>query len=336
MALNIGSKIDSVMARIRQAQEQARAEMAAAAKSVKEPLPDAPDAKPLNAAEGRYLDSFEAERAKKMGLPSLAAPPPPGTDPAAQPSAVPANLATDAQKEEGWNAPQTTVAQTSKKGCAEATLTYLEQAGAEEAAPLTQQEAREKVRNKADTLATSETAGVKDRVQVNLDDGATPDEMGAMLGSMGIKVTNGFDECNTDALSGALKRGQMALALVDSNALLNTTLEEGEKGPESGELHWLTIDGVNPGLTNSTEDDLYRVRDPVNGAYWVKASDLKKSIDQAQEKHDSGGVMTVKKDRSANTKEEREALARTNLEHTQPLGKGNGGASRRLSVSESS
>ncbi|MFP2902527.1 hypothetical protein [Corallococcus sp. 4LFB] len=336
MALNIGSKLDSVMARIRQAQEQARAEMAAAAQSVKEPLPDSPDAKPLNAAEGRYLDSFEEERAKKMGLPSLAAPPPPGTDVTAQPSAVPANLATEAQKEEGWNAPQTTVAQTSKKGCAEATLTYLEQAGAEEAAPLTQQEARENVRNNADTLATSETAGVKDRVQVNLDDGATPDEMGAMLGSMGIKVTNGFDSCDTDALSGALKRGQMALALVDSNALLNTTLEEGNKGPESGELHWLTIDGVNPGLTDSTDDDLYRVRDPVNGAYWVKASDLKKSIDQAQEKHDSGGVMTVKKDRTANTKEEREALARTNLKHTQPLGKGNGGASRRLSVSESS
>ncbi|WP_147442388.1 hypothetical protein, partial [Corallococcus exercitus] len=72
MALNIGSKLDSVMARIRQAQEQARAEMAAAAQSVKEPLPDAPNAKPLNAAEGRYLDSFEEERAKKMGLPSLA------------------------------------------------------------------------------------------------------------------------------------------------------------------------------------------------------------------------------------------------------------------------
>ncbi|WP_158626604.1 hypothetical protein, partial [Corallococcus interemptor] len=256
--------------------------------------------------------------------------PPPGTDPAA--SAIPTNEATQAQKEQGWNAPQTTVAQTSKKGCAEATLTYLEQAGAEEAAPLTQQEAREKVRNKADTLSTS----VRDRVNVNLDDGATPDEMGAMLGSMGIKVTNGFDECNTDALSSALKHGQMALAMVDSGALLNTTLAEGDKGPESGELHWLTIDGVNPGKSRGTDDDLYRVRDPVNGAYWVKASDLKKSIEQAQAKHGSGGVMTVQKDGTAKTPEKREALAQANLERTQALGKGNGGASRRLSVSESS
>ncbi|MFB1483848.1 hypothetical protein [Corallococcus sp. RDP092CA] len=330
MALGIGSKLDSVMARIRQATEQARAEMAAAAQSVQEPLPDAPDAKPLNAAEGRYLDSFEEERARKMGLPALAAPPPPGTEPAA--SAVPTNEATQAQKEQGWNAPETTVAQTSKKGCAEATLTYLEQSSAEESAPLTQQEAREQVRNKADTLSTS----VKDRVDVNLDDGATPDEMGAMLGSMGIKVTNGFDECDTDALSGALKNGQMALALVDSNALLNTTLAEGEKGPDSGELHWLTIDGVNPGKSKGTDDDLYRVRDPVNGAYWVKASDLKKSIAQAQEQHGSGGVMTVQKDGTAKTDAQREALAQANLERTQPLGKGNGGASRRLSVGESS
>ncbi|MBN9682783.1 MULTISPECIES: hypothetical protein [unclassified Corallococcus] len=327
MALGIGSKLDSVMARIR----QAAAERAAAAQSVKEPLPDAPDAKAVNPAEGRYLDSFEEERAKKMGMPDLAAPPPPGTDPATA-SAVPTNEATQAQKEQGWNAPQTTVAQTSKKGCAEATLTYLEQSSAEEAVPLTQQEAREKVRNKADTLSTS----VRDRVNVNLDDGATPDEMGAMLGSMGIKVTNGFDECNTDALSGALKHGQMALAMVDSGALLNTTLAEGEKGPESGELHWLTIDGVNPGKSKSTDDDLYRVRDPINGAYWVKASDLKKSIEQAQAKHGSGGVMTVQKDGTAKTTEQREALAQSNLERTQPLGKGNGGASRRLSVGESS
>ncbi|RKG62660.1 hypothetical protein D7X30_05125 [Corallococcus sp. AB011P] len=326
VAINIGAKLDSVMARIR----QASAERAAAAQSVKEPLPDAPDAKALNPAEGRYLDSFEEERAKKMGLPSLAAPPPPGTDPAA--SAIPTNEATQAQKEQGWNAPQTTVAQTSKKGCAEATLTYLEQSSAEEAVPLTQQEAREKVRNKAGTIAT----GVSDQVAVNLDDGATPDEMGAMLGTMGIKVTKGFGECNTDALSGALKHGQMALAMVDSNALLNMTLAEDEQLPETGELHWLTIDGVNPGLSDSTDDDLYRVRDPINGAYWVPASDLKKSIEQAQEKHGSGGVMTVQKDGTAKTDEQRQALARSNLERTQPLGKGNGGASRRLSVGESS
>lgn len=326
MSFGIGSKLDSVMARVR----QATAERAAAAQSVKEPLPDAPDAKPLNPAEGRYLDSFEEERAKKMGLTSLAAPPPPGTDPAA--SAIPTNEATQAQKEQGWNAPQTTVAQTSKKGCAEATLTYLEQSSAEEAAPLTQQEAREKVRNKANTLAT----GVKDQVDVNLDDGATPAEMGAMLGTMGIKVTKGFGECNTDALSGALKHGQMALAMVDSNALLNMTLAEDEQLPETGELHWLTIDGVNPGLSDSTDDDLYRVRDPINGAYWVPASDLKKSIEQAQEKHGSGGVMTVQKDGTAKTDEKRQALARANLERTQPLGKGNGGASRRMSVGESS
>ncbi|WP_147469377.1 hypothetical protein [Corallococcus sp. AB045] len=326
MAINIGAKLDSVMARIR----QASAERAAAAQSVKEPLPDAPDAKALNPAEGRYLDSFEEERAKKMGLPSLAAPPPPGTDPAA--SAIPTNEATQAQKEQGWNAPQTTVAQTSKKGCAEATLTYLEQSSAEEAVPLTQQEAREKVRNKAGTIAT----GVSDQVAVNLDDGATPDEMGAMLGTMGIKVTKGFGECNTDALSGALKHGQMALAMVDSNALLNMTLAEDEQLPETGELHWLTIDGVNPGLSDSTDDDLYRVRDPINGAYWVPASDLKKSIEQAQAQHGSGGVMTVQKDGTAKTDEQRQALARSNLERTQPLGKGNGGASRRLSVGESS
>lgn len=333
MAFNIGSRIDSVMARIRQAQEQARAEMAAAAQSVKEPLPDAPDAKPLNAAEGRYLDSFQEERAKKMGMPELAAPPPAGAAPA---TAVPVNEATEAQKDKGWKAPQTTVAQTSKKGCAEATLTYLEQSSSDDEVPLSQQEAREKVRNKADTLATSETAGVRDRVEVNLDDGATPDEMGAVLGSMGIKVTDGSAEVDTDALSGALKNGQMALALVDSNALLNTTLAPGEQPKEGGELHWLTIDGVNPGKTDSPDDDLYRVRDSVNGAYWVKASDLKKSVAEAQEQHGSGGVMTVQKDGSAKTTEQREALARENLEHTGPLGKGNGGASRRLSVGESS
>lgn len=329
MALGIGSKLDSVMARIRQAAEQARADMAAAAQSVKEPA--GRSGRQGGQPRGRSLPGLLRGGARpEDGHAVPGRPPPPGTDPAA--SAIPTNEATQAQKEQGWNAPQTTVAQTSKKGCAEATLTYLEQSSAEEAAPLTQQEAREKVRNKADTMTTS----VKDRVDVNLDDGATADEMGAMLGSMGIKVTNGFDECNTDALSGALKNGQMALALVDSNALLNTTLAEGEKGPDSGELHWLTIDGVNPGKSKSTDDDLYRVRDPVNGAYWVKASDLKKSISQAQEQHGSGGVMTVQKDGTAKTTEQREALAQANLERTQPLGKGNGGASRRLSVGESS
>jgi hypothetical protein len=338
----IGSSLDAVMARIRQAQEQAQAraaERAKAAQSVKEPLPDAPGAKKANAAEGRYLDSFQEERAKKMGLPELSAPPPPGTDPAT--TAVPANEAKEAQKESGWKNTQPTVAQTSKKGCAEATLTYLEQSSAEEGEELTQEQAQEKVRNKADTLSTSSLANIDDRLKVNLDDGATPDEMGATLGSMGLKVTHTTPECDTDLLSGSLQKGQMALAMVDS-ATLNSVLnpdaapQEAQDGQEASQLHWLTIDGVNTGKTKDTGDDLYRVRDPVNGAYWVKASDLKKAIDAAQQKHGSGGVMTVQKDKTAKTKEDRESLSLRNLEQSHVLGKGNGGASRRLSVSESS
>ncbi|MCY1043604.1 hypothetical protein OV208_19955 [Corallococcus sp. bb12-1] len=335
---NIGAKIDSVMERVRQAQAQAEAhaaQMAAAAQSVKQPLSDAPNAKPLNANEGRYLDSFQEERAKKKGLPELAAPQAPG---ATTPSALPANEAKEAQQEKGWKTSEPTVVQTSKKGCAEATLTFLEQSDGENEAELSQEQAREKVRNRADTLAVSPT-GVRDLgVDVNLDDGATPDEMGAILGGMGIEVTSGSSECDPKALSGALKKGEYALALVDSNALLNTTLEPGQQSQEPGELHWITIDAVDPGKTNSKDDDLYRVRDPANGAYWVKASDMKKIVSEAQEKHGSGGIMTVQKEKGRATKapDELAALARRNLERTAPLGDGNGGASRRASVAESS
>ena len=336
MGFNIGSQIDSVMARVRKATEQVRTNIAAAAESVKEPLADAPNAKPLDVYQGVYLDSFEPERARQKGLVELAAPPPPGST--APPSGMPVNEAEQAQQENGWKSTQPTVVQTSKTGCAEAALTFLEQSDSEAPAPLTQQQAQEQVRNKADTLASS-PSGVKDQgVHVNLDDGATPAEMGAVLGSMGIAVTRSSADCDTRMLSHALNKGELALAQVDSNALLNTTLDPDKQTQEPGELHWITIDGINPGLTDSADDDLYHVRDSVNGAYWMTAADLKKCVSSAKENHDGGGVMTIQKekDRKTKTPEQLEALAQRNVERANVLGKGNGGASRRASISESS
>ncbi|CAM3581025.1 hypothetical protein G4177_26020 [Corallococcus sp. ZKHCc1 1396] len=334
LTTSIGAKLDSVMERVRQAQAQAPV-----AEPVK-PTTGTPDVRPTNPNDGRYLDSFQDSATKKPGLPVLTTPEPVTvTDPAGVTDPPPTNNAKAAQEEMGWKTNESTVMQTSTNGCAEATLTFLEQSDGEHATDLTTQEAREKVRNKADTLAGSPSAVQEMGLELNLDDGATPDELGAILGSMGIEVTSGSDKCNPTALSNALNKGQYAVALVDSNALLNTKLKPKDRTQEPGQLHWITIDAVDRGKSRlSQEDDRYHVRDSVNGDYWVHASDMKKIVSEAQSRHGSGGIITVQMEKGRATKapDHLEKLARKNLEHTAALGDGNGGASRRASIAESS
>lgn len=275
-----------------------------------------------------YRDSFEAGASTRPGLPALSVPALPL---ASGPQLV--NEAAGAQAEHQWKGEEGPVAQTTDTSCGEASLAQVKKAKDSTVAPASDDQQRQEVRS---TAATAGQA-VRDQFEVNLDDGTRPEEMGAVLGSMGIAVTRGLSNYDPVAISDALKSGQLGMAMVDSNALTNSLLPPDQQKKEPGALHWITIDGYNKGeLAGDPMDDKFRVKDSVNGSYWVSARDLLGAMDAARLQHHGTGGMMLLENRPNATQAEREALSRSNLEQTASLGNGTGIGSRRLGASESS
>lgn len=295
------------------------------ARSLETPkLPAAPQqaTEPAAQAPSAYhRDSFESAPASRPGMPALNAP-------------QPVNEAADAQAAQQWHIDEAVVAQQTEIDCGESTLTMLKKAKDQDAGPVSDAQKREEVRSSAGTASKA----VQDRFQLNMTDGMRPEEMGAMLGSMGIGVTRGVANYDTWAISEGLKAGQLGMAMVDSNVLANLGLPPDQQKKEAGALHWITIDGFNKGeLGHDTMDDQFRVKDSVRGEYWVSAKDLLKAMDVARIQHGgTGGMMLLQNRPDVTTPEAREALSRENLAHTESLGKGNGIGSKRLTTSESS
>jgi hypothetical protein len=281
-------------------------------------------------------DAFDRAAGRPLGMPSLTVPeipwstvvPNPGTQ-------APVNEVAQAQERKGWASEKAAVAQSSlEEGCGEASLAFIQKASSQDASFLSEKQQREEVRATAAAVnAAPSTAG---EVKVNLDDGATAQEMGAVLGNMGIDVARGMESYDAKAMTESLKAGQFVMAMVDSNALLNSALAPGERLKEPGALHWVTIDGFNSGGTADTSDDKYRVKDPVHGEYWVSAKDLKRAVDEGKQRHGGGGLLALEKRRDADTREELESLTKKNLDRTRSFGKAGGHGSRRFSVGESS
>jgi hypothetical protein len=282
----------------------------------------------------RGQDTFEAAPVKRESMPKLTVPDAPGTwDGVSEP----VNEAAQAQAEKGWDTDKKGwIRQTLPSGCGEASLAFVNTASRGKGQqPGSEDTAIQEVRAKAEALNTSKPPEKK--VAVHLADGATPEEMGVVLGEMGIDVTDGYPTHDANAMSEALKRGELGLALVDSNAILNAALPAHERSQEPGQLHWVTLDGFNSGLSEKdASDDLYRVKDPVHGKYWVSAKDLQKGIKKGKQAHGGGGVLVVEKRKDVDTQEKREWLGEKNRLVSASLGKPDGHGSRRRSVSESS
>lgn len=296
--------------------------------SAPQPVNEAPRAPGPSAY---FQDTFESGATPGAGLPALSVPP--GPLPVAS-GPQPVNEAAEAQARQQWHGGEAAVAQTTDTGCGEASLAQVKKAKDPAAASASDDQKRQEVRS----TAAMASQAVQDRFQLNLEDGTRPEEMGAVLGSMGIAVTRGMANYDPNAINAALKEGQFGMAMVDSSALANARLAPGQQTQEAGALHWITIDGYNQGPSGvNPMDDQLRVQDPVNGAYWVSAMDLLKAMDAARIQHTgTGGLMLLQNRPEATSPEQRQALSRSNLEHTASLGNGNGIGSKRLGGSESS
>ncbi|NMO23309.1 hypothetical protein HPC49_50125 [Pyxidicoccus fallax] len=282
-------------------------------------------------------DSFEAGPAMRRGLPQLNGP---GRSwstiesSRGHPSLM--NEAAQAQRKNGWAIEQAAVAQsTLEGGCGEASLAFIH--GASLGADGVQgPQPQEPTLFRPSPYGVATQGLIPGQPQVNLDDGTTAQEMGVMLGGMGINVTQGLETCDAAAMSNTMRNGQYMMAMVDSNALLNAALGPDEQLPVPGELHWVTIDGFNSGGTADPSDDMYRVKDPVHGEYWVSAKDFQQAVEQGKQRHGGGGILTLEKRQDADTQEERGWLARENAQRTSHFSKAGGHGSRRRSMGESS
>ncbi|WP_426755073.1 hypothetical protein [Myxococcus sp. Y35] len=289
-----------------------------------------------SAAQRLERDSFQDTKPAPRSVPRLTVPD--ATDISELPylrDLAPENEAAQAQADKGWTSTASIIAQNSDKGCGEATLAFLSRASRSVTkGTLCEKEEREAVRESAARVSGSRSVHAK--VDVNLDDGATPAEMATALGGLGIEITDGFADFDAAATSQALKAGQLGMALVDSNAILNGALTPEQRRSGPGQLHWVTIDGINSNGTADTSDDLFRVKDPVNGEYWVSARDLENAVQAGKEHHGSGGIFALENRTNVGSPQERDALAQLNRERTASFTDGNGGGSKRLSLGESS
>ncbi|NOJ80273.1 hypothetical protein [Myxococcus xanthus] len=281
-------------------------------------------------------DTFQDTKPAAKGVPRLSVPDATGTSelPFLR-DLAPENEAAQAQADKGWAPTASVIAQDSDTGCGEATLAFLSRASRSvtKGSQCEKQE-RETVRERASQVSGARS--VHAPVDINLDDGATPTEMATALGGLGIEVTDGFADFDAAATSKVMKAGQFGLALVDSNAILNGALAPEQRRNGPGQLHWVTIDGVNSNGTADTSDDLFRVKDPVNGEYWVSARDMKNAIQAGKEHHGSGGIFALEHRTDVGGPRERDALAHLNRERTASVADKNGVGSKRLSLGESS
>lgn len=250
------------------------------------------------------------------------------------PKSTPTNVAAGHQSAVGWSGDASVVRQDSPTGCGTANLAQICDAACGGPAQSPQQHRQQVASNAAEI---NNSAALRDYVRVDLKDGATPNEMAALLGKQGQKVVRGFDVFDSNYVNGALQQGQFGLTLLDSNVLRNAMLPPEKRTNEPGALHWVTVDGIdNKGTLYDYSDDLYRVKDPIHGAYWVPERVLRAAVAQAREHTGSGGVLIIENERDARTKEAREALALQNLDHTAIVGNGNGIGSKPTSVIEPS
>ena len=314
---------------------------AASPRKIVSQLPDAsdgPKAKPTSTVAPQpqvskllQADAFVSAPAKPSGAPQLQVPPSPSQSPSTAPKGTPpTNVAADDQARLGWIGGETgVVQQDSPTGCGTANLATI--CNAAHGALMTPEQHKNQVKQNA--AAINSSAALRDRVQVDLKDGATADEMASLLGMQGQKVVRGFDTFAADYMNGALQQGQFGLTLLDSNALRNAMRPPEKRTNEPGELHWVTVDGIDDGGTREDySDDRYRVKDPIHGEYWVSEGVLKAAVAQARACKGSGGVLIIENDRTATTTKSREELALQNLNYTAVVGKGNGIGSKPTSV----
>ncbi len=248
-------------------------------------------------------------------------------------SRAPTNVAADDQAALGWSGAASLVKQDSPTGCGTANLAQICSAACGGPAPAPQQHQQHVESNAAEI---NNSAALKDRVRINLGDGATPAEMAALLGKQGQKVVRSFDTFEADYMYGAIQQGQFGLTLLDSNVLRNAMLPPEKRTNEPGAPHWVTVDGIDDKGTSDFSDDLYRVKDPIHGVYWVPEGVLKAAVAQLRANTGSGGVLIIENERDAKTKEAREELALQNLTYTAVVGNGNGIGSKPDSPLESS
>ncbi|WIG93209.1 hypothetical protein [Myxococcus sp. SDU36] len=281
-------------------------------------------------------DTFQDTKPAPRGVPRLTVPDTTATSelPYLR-DLAPENEAAQAQADKGWAPTASVIAQDSDTGCGEATLAFLSRASRSVTkGSLCEKQEREAVRERASQVSGARS--VHAPVDVNLDDGATPTEMATALGGLGIEVTDGFADFDAAATSKVMKAGQFGLALVDSNAILNGALAPEQRRDGPGQLHWVTIDGVNSNGTADTSDDVFRVKDPVNGEYWVSARDLERAVQAGKEHHGSGGIFALENREDVGGQQARDALAHLNRERTASFADKNGVGSKRLSLGESS
>lgn len=313
------------------------------AKKVEPLVKASPQPSPVNGAQQAQAqstprpptDSFKAVPAKTSSKPQpkASAAPQPGAS-SAKKGSTPTNVAADDQAARGWTGDASVVQQGSPTDCGTANLAQIRGAANGGAAPSSKEHQKEVERNASEINGS---AALRDRVQINLKDGTTADEMGALLGKQGQKVVRAFQTFEADYMNGALQQGQFGLTLLDSNVLLNTRLPPEKRTGEPGALHWVTVDGIDDnGTPEDYSDDLYRVKDPLHGEYWLPEGELRLAVTKARTHTGSGGVLIVEHEPDAKTAEAREALSSHNLGHTIVLGQGNGIGSKRTSVLEPS
>jgi len=271
-----------------------------------------------------------------------AAPPPPPLSalldrlrdtfaPSADTTCQPVNDAAEARSSQGFCSDAKTVAQPTETTCGKATAASIYGAGDPAAS---NEQLLDNVERAAES--SNQNAALREQVVVDLTEDTTAREMSVLMGQGGKEVVRGFGEYDTDAMDEAISKGQFGMALVDSSALPRPPGAKADAPDEKGSLHWITIDGVNKGKSAHAADDRYRVKDPVNGEYWLSKAQLEKAVNKAKHDQGTGGMLIVKNRPDVQTQEARDALALENLKHTDALGSDGGIGIRRGSSSESS
>jgi hypothetical protein len=135
--------------------------------------------------------------------------------------------------------------------------------------------------------------------------GTTAKQMGEMLGSEGMAVSQAafkFDQYTVDE---TLKKGGKLVAMVDSNQIT-----PGADPQKTGGAHWVVIDGKD-------DKGNYTVKDPATGSsYGVDFNHLTNAVDNGWWKHNGGGMLLVEDAKGTTSGA---ALAKENADKTVPL-----------------
>jgi len=174
------------------------------------------------------------------------------------------NVVSDEQRQKaGWASDTPVLRQSGDTDCGEAVVTMLK--GAKQG---------------KDQVAARQTMNdLKSRY--GSAEGTRPTQMGDMLASERLEVKKGTTTLDKGALDGALRNGDKAAVMVDSNRLAGGT----ELPP--GKAHWVLVDGMD-------DQGRYMVKDPGNGSsYFVKTEELSDAIKTGRDTHQGGGMLIV-------------------------------------------